>query len=31
MDNLQLEKGFPVNLIQVGDGIVLINVFFHRP
>lgn len=27
MDNLQLEKGFPVNSIRVGDGIVLINIF----
>lgn len=27
MDNLQLENGFPVNPIRVGDGIVLVNVF----
>jgi len=31
MDNLQLENGFPVNPIRVGDGIVLINIFTLDP
>lgn len=31
MDNLQLENGFPVNSIRVGDGIVLINIFTLDP
>ncbi|MCL6753298.1 hypothetical protein KBT16_20935 [Nostoc sp. CCCryo 231-06] len=31
MDNLQLENGFPVNPIRVGDGIVLVNVFTLDP
>lgn len=31
MDNLQLENGFPVNPIRVGDGIVLINIFTINP
>lgn len=31
MDNPQLENGFPVNPIRVGDGIVLINIFTLDP
>ncbi len=31
MDNLQLENGFPVNPIRVGDGIVLTNIFTLDP
>jgi hypothetical protein len=31
MNNLHLENGFPVNSIQVGDGIVLINIFTLDP
>jgi len=31
MNNLQLENGFPVNPIRVGDGIVLINIFTIDP
>lgn len=31
MDNLQLENGFPVNPIRVGDGIVLLNIFTIDP
>jgi hypothetical protein len=31
MNNLHLENGFPVNPIQVGDGIVLINIFTLDP
>ncbi|MDX2270553.1 MAG: hypothetical protein NW237_01200 [Cyanobacteriota bacterium] len=29
--DIQLENGFPVNLIHVGNGIVLINIFTLNP
>jgi hypothetical protein len=28
--DMQLENGFPVNPISVGDGIVLINIFTKK-
>jgi hypothetical protein len=31
MSSLKIENGFPVNPIQVGDGIVLVNVFTLDP